>query len=68
MRCFDINENKDKIFWIVISESCVTVRETHFSNSLTNDFEYELTGNGNAKALFCFRLKNRDLQIRFKKS
>ena len=67
MRCFDrnVNENKGEKFWIVISESCVTMRETHFSNSLTNNFEYELTVNGNAKTIFCFRFKNRDLQIRF---
>ena len=34
LMCFDrnINENKDeKNFGSVISESCVTVRETHFS-------------------------------------
>jgi len=36
---------------------------TYASNSLTNNFEYEPTGNGNAKTLFCFRFKNRELQI-----
>ena len=38
------------------------------SNNLTNNFDYEPTGNGNAKTLFCFRFKNHKLQIRFQNS
>ena len=37
--------------------------KTYASNSLTINFEYEFSGNGNAKTLFCFRFKNRELQI-----
>ena len=44
----------------------MTLNCTNASNSLTNNFEYEPTANGNAKTLFCFRVKNRDLQIKFK--
>ena len=37
--------------------------KTYASNSLTINFEYEFPGNGNAKTIFCFRFKNRELQI-----
>ena len=30
---------------------------TYASNSLTNNFEYEPTGNGNAKTLFCLQVQ-----------
>ena len=48
--CFDRNNNGIRMikFWIVISESCVRVRETHFSQytfiQLDVDFSFVFSG------------------------